>query len=268
MKIKFIFSLTLSTFITSFTAYGAPAWKVETGSQASSWVNELKTNQSHYEILKDFFPNSSPAELEATSQKILDLHKAEIQSVVNAPESSLSGTCSDKITAQFGPFSPGAQSGNPSQKAFESEMLGIKASFCLNTSDLNKALSIFLSDEFNLQSTANLTSSRAQPDNNSICQTTSVLMIGKSDYCVRVRIFKTESLVIVFSFNEYNNPQASAPVYTRLTTSIFQKRKDGKIQFNNRTFGRGPSLPFHSIVVSQVKSGQIEFKDTFQEWLK
>ena len=139
---------------------------------------------------------------------------------------------------------------------FESEALRIETMDCLGKLDHNKVFATLMSDSFQKKSVSGLQDMQSDQTNNLVCQKTSIFPIGKSSYCFTQNIWQNENTYVIQSFNETNNAGASSPVYFREVFTVIKKMSSGDVLLYNLAIGRGPDLPFHSIVKATVRNQQ------------
>ena len=167
--------------------------------------------------------------------------------------------CSKIAKIQFSETISDSKSNETENKlavAFEKEILRVETLDCLGALDLEKVFQVFMSSEFQKKSISGLLSTASSPEINQVCQKTYVLGLGTSDYCFTQDIWRNENTIVIHSFNETNKTAVSAPVYFREVLTVIEKTKDNMVSIYNLAYGRGPDLPFHSIVKNIVSKQQ------------
>jgi hypothetical protein len=265
MKSILLFSFILFTHTTSAQS----PWHFEVGSRDSFIEDFVLTDKAH-EPLSQYFSKWPRSEVQNYSELLLKFQKSRLLKTLNSGDLQSSAGCIEKSHAQFGPLT---QEGlNPQQnqseiRDFESGLILIENQICLQNTSFEKILSVFMSGEFSRAASSALKEHRENPGDNSICQVTSRFGVGKSHYCIRLKLLKNENSIVIITTNDYNNPQMNAPLYTRWVMTVFQKQNDGQIVFHTLTLARGQDIPFKSLVLSAIKKESENYKQIFKQWL-
>ena len=139
-------------------------------------------------------------------------------------------------------------------KKFEKEIIQIETTDCLQASSAEQIFKTLNGEDFLLKNIEGLTQVDFVPEDNLICQMTSVSFVGKSNYCFKQDIFRLGDHVIAHSYNVINKQPNSAMVYYREVLTLIQRiDQNGRFKLYTFVFGRGPDLPFHFIVNKAVE---------------
>jgi len=234
------------------------AWTINTDS-FQKWTTSLQPKLSVQKQIEMFFSDQNIDHTQDEVQKyipnfIQHTHQEFTQKVIDilnhAENPSLK--CSNQTEIDF----PETITQNKTGEEFESEALFVESMDCLGQLDHNKVFKTLLSDEFQKKSVNGLKEIRTDETKNLVCQKTNVFPIGRSEYCFTQNIWKNDSTYVIQSFNESNHNQPSAPVYFREVYTVIKKLKSGEVFLYNVVLGRGPDLPFHSIVKKTVRNQQ------------
>ncbi len=240
------------------------AWQINHGS-FEDWKKSIVIKPSVMINLNKFFTDNKIANLDSDvyvaafpsfmqekvfqdAEKIFDKIKTDSSSCPKFSKFQFPGKVSDSSVE------------NKMSAYFEKEILRIETLDCLGSIDLEKVFAIFSSEAFQRKSISGLKSMSIDPNTNRVCQKTYILGLGTSDFCFTQDIWHSENMIVMHSFNETNQPTASAPVYFREVLTVFQKTMDNKILLYTVAYGRGPNLPFHGIIkniLSQQQSSLI-----------
>lgn len=224
-----------------FAAQNSFAWVTQQG-DLNQFVSNLNMSAGAQEQLSSFFN----AQVPDYGNRLFQVYKGDLSRSLNGLTSDFQ--CRSQFYVQFNENL--SQSQQASEREFESQLLRLESLDCLPGLDLQRVVTTYLSDSFQLKYINGLKFSQSDEKNNWVCQRTSVFPIGNSDYCARFHIWQNENMVVVFSLNEVNNNSPKAPVFFRAVTTVFKKMKDDSVLIYNLTYGRGPALPMHSIVKS------------------
>lgn len=194
--------------------------------------------------LNSFFQNQE----ESYSQEIANhLH----QQLKNKLANEIKNTeCEKKRKVFF----PSKMTSSKTGQKFEKEIIQIETTDCLQASSAEQIFKTLNAEDFLLKNVEGLTQVDFQPEDNLICQMTSVSFVGKSNYCFKQDIFRLGDHVIAHSYNVINKQPNSAMVYYREVLTLIQKMdQSGRFKVYTFVFGRGPDLPFHFIVNKVVE---------------
>jgi len=234
------------------------AWVIDRG-DFNTWFNNLSPKNSVYTELEKYFVdqdmNSKAADVQSYIQNfVLTNHQSFKNSVLQLLQNSSSSNlkCHSDSEIDFPENITNIKIGED----FESQALRIETMDCLGKIDHNKVFSTLMSDAFQKKSVSGLQDMQSDQSNNLVCQKTSIFPIGKSSYCFTQNIWQNENTYVIQSFNETNNNGASSPVYFREVFTVIKKTSSGEVFIYNLAIGRGPDLPFHSIVKATVRNQQ------------
>ncbi len=233
----------------------ANAWQVATG-DFETWKRSIAVKPSVVFNLDQFFKGHA-LDAKDYQQYTTEFPILMKEKVFSESEKLLlkvnSKDCSKISKIEF----PKKVSDSDQTEAFEKEILRVETLDCLGAVDLEKVFQVFMSADFQKKSISGLLSVVVDTEINQVCQKTYILGLGTSDFCFTQDIWRSEDTIVIHSFNESNKASANAPVYFREVLTVIQKDKADKVSIYNLTYGRGPDLPFHSIVKSIVARQQI-----------
>ena len=238
------------------------AWNVKTGSM-SEWLPQVSVNEKAQSQLGLYFGQRNRAELEVYGNNLLKIYKQQLLKGLKDSGVETDSACATNTKVDFAKDL--SRSSRNDEQEFESEILQLDSLDCFASGNLEKATSVFFSDSFQLKAFTDMQASKSDENSNRVCQKTSVLLLGNSDYCTQLSMWRDDSTVIVISINEYNAENVKAPVYLRLVSTVFHKTSDGRIKLYSLTYGRGPNLPFHSVVKSVVTKQHQAFVQQFSK---
>lgn len=234
-------------------SFAAAAWEFKQGS-FSTWFSGLKISEENSQIINSYFTEVNNLDLNGYADSLYGKYKNKMLSSLDKLQQDSLLQCAPITNIKFNP-NP-TSSDVESVHVFEDELIQIESTSCLPRMDLEKLVAKFYSDSFQLKYIDGLTASRSTENLNSVCQSTSVFGVGSSKYCSQYSFWRDQNRIIVFSANVLNDKKASAPVYLRWLTTVFQLQSDGTVLVYNLTQGRGPALPFHSLVKSIASKQQ------------
>ena len=234
----------------------AQAWQINT-SEFSPWVESLKAPAEVFEQLNAYFQGR-----EATYVRTLpDLLKAKAFNEMQTRLAALDAT--DRCETFFNAgFISKLFTSNPSGVSdFEKEMIRAESVSCLGQKNAESVFEALMSDEFQKKTIMGLEQIKSDPQTNKVCHTISTFGIGHSDYCFTQNVWRNDDLFVIHSYNESNSKKATAFVYFREMLTVVKKLKNGEALVYNLTYGRGPNLPFHSVVIKMLKGQHQTFID-------
>ncbi len=131
----------------------------------------------------------------------------------------------------------------PAIKEFESSFVRIEVAKCLLNSTPEKVLAMITSMDFKKSAFTTLTSITSD-GKNTVCETTAAPLLGKSHYCYKNLVDRTDSKYLkLFSINDWFEvtAQFDVPVYFRET--ILTTTQIGlDVQLHSVSYVRGPGL--------------------------
>ncbi len=234
----------------------AQAWQVHSG-DFREWQNSIQALPSVYDQLAEYFKKNSNLPQDQASQYVKTLPQylkeksfAEMTAVMANYDNN--SNCKTFLNLNF--VNQLAPSSPVSSREFEKEMIRIESVSCLGLRSLDSVFEVSMSDDFQKATVNGLKQIKSDPQSNQICHQLSVTGLGFSDYCFTENIWKDGESYVIHSFNEVNSKKATAFVYFREILTVVRKLKSGEVMVYNLAYGRGPDLPFHSIVLGMIKS--------------
>ena len=241
----------------------ASAWQIHT-SDFASWTASLKVPASVFAQLNSYFQEKPAGDQSAYVASLPDLLRqksfGEMQARLAAIDSS--ERCETFFNASF--VSKLFKSSPVGAQEFEKEMIRAESVSCLGQKNTGSVFEALMSDEFQKKTIMGLAQIKSDPQTNQVCHSISTFGIGRSDYCFTQNVWQEGELFVIHSYNESNSKNATAIVYFREMLTVIKRLKNGEALVYNLTYGRGPDLPFHSVVLRMLK-GQ---HSTFIEELK
>lgn len=251
---KILFKVVPSVFFT-LACQTAMAWQV-VGGDFNVWLNQIKPKESVYIELEKYFVDdniSSQQVRDYTTAFMTKSHSLVYKNMLTAMKKSQSQQgCKPESNTTFLENFTGIKTG----KKFEEHLLQIDTLECFSNVDVHKAFNTIMSKNFQLEYISELKNMQVDETTNRICQDTYVFPVGKSSYCFTLNIWSDGKSYVVHSYNELNRGNPSAPVYFREAVTVLMQLDNGKLAAYVGALGRGPKLPFHSIVVNTVESNQ------------
>lgn len=243
-----IAALILPAFMV-ITGVSAQAWQIQTGDY-NTWLAGLTPEAGVAKQVDLFWQrkslNERPLNYIANFGQMM---KAQFTSEIKSINS-----CSDQIHVDFLdsvlPHSP------RSAADFEQGFLRIESANCLGRLNLDKVFHAFMDGDLQRKTIQGLKKLTVDESTNRVCQETSIIAIGKSAYCFTQQIYKNDSKYVIHSFNDENASGVDAPVYYREVITVFEKLPSDDILVYTLAYGRGPNIPFQSIVKAVIKSQQ------------
>lgn len=238
-------------------ALNSQAWQIQT-SEFNSWIESLKAPTVVFDQLNTYFQGRDQSAYVASLPGLL-LAKSfgEMQARVAAIDTS--DRCETFFNASFVtkllPSSPAGV------KEFEKEMIRAESVSCLGQKNTESVFEALMSDEFQKKTIMGLEQIKSDPQTNKVCHNISTFGIGRSDYCFTQNVWRDEDLFVIHSYNESNSKKATAYVYFREMITVVKKLQNGEALVYNLTYGRGPDLPFHSVVLRMLKGQHQKFID-------
>lgn len=240
-----------------FLSLAAQAWQIQT-SEFNSWVDSLKAPPAVYEQLNSYFQGQDQSGYVAALPDLLQAKAfGEMQARLAALDAS--GRCETFFNAAF--VSKLFPSSPASSKEFEKEMIRAESVSCLGEKNTESVFEALMSDEFQQKTISGLEQIKSDPQTNKVCHNISTFGIGRSDYCFTQNVWRDGELYVIHSYNESNSKRATAYVYFREMLTVIKKLKNGEALVYNLTYGRGPDLPFHSVVLRMLKGQHRTFID-------
>lgn len=245
-------------FCLFYFSISAQAWIIHQG-DLTNWMNSLSPAKSVSSEVEKYFTdeniNAKSADIQTYIQQFIQYnHQVFRNNVIQVLQNSSKNQvkCLADTKIEFLNKTSNMKIG----QNFESEALYIESMDCLGFIDHHKVFTTLLSDSFQKKAVSGLQNISSNQNNNLVCQQTSVFPIGESNYCFTQNIWQDENTYVIQSFNESNAPNASAPVYFREVFTVIKKTNSGEVFIYNLALGRGPDLPFHSIVRATVRNQQ------------
>ena len=238
-------------------ALTARAWQIQT-SEFDSWVESLKAPAAVLEQLNTYFQGQDQSAYVASLPELL-LKKSfsEMQARLTALDNS--DRCETFFDAGFvSKLFPSSPAG---VKTFEKEMIRAESVSCLGQKNTESVFEALMSDEFQKKTIMGLDQIKSDPQTNKVCHSISTFGIGRSDYCFTQNVWRLDDLFVIHSYNESNSKKATAFVYFREMLTVVKKLKNGEALVYNLTYGRGPDLPLHSVVLRMLKGQHQTFID-------
>lgn len=241
----------------------AVAWQINK-SDFASWVASLKAPASVFTQLNFYFQENPAGDQSGYIAGLPDMLRIksfeEMQTTFLAVDSA--DRCETFFNANF--ISKLFVSSPLGVKEFEKEIIRAESVSCLGQRNTEKVFEALMSDDFQKRTIMGLTQIYSNPQTNQVCHDISTFGIGRSNYCFTQNVWQDGELFVIHSYNESNSMNATALVYFREMLTVIKKLKNGEAIVYNLTYGRGPDLPFHSVVLRMLK-GQ---HSTFIEELK
>lgn len=247
----------LTIGILIFAGISAQAWQIQS-SEFNSWVESLKAPASVFEQLNSYFQGQNQsAYVQALPNLLQQKVFGEMQARLVALDAS--DRCETFFNGRFiSKLFPSSPSG---AKEFEKEMIRAESVSCLGIKNTESVFEALMSDEFQKKTIMGLEQINSNPQTNMVCHNISTFGIGRSDYCFTQNVWRDEDLFVIHSYNESNSKKATAIVYFREMLTVVKKLKNGEALVYNLTYGRGPDLPFHSVVLRMLKGQHQTFID-------
>ncbi len=239
----------LANILAALTCTSAQAWQIETGDY-DKWLNSLTPPAGVEKQVALFWKRNNLAD--PPLDYIADF--GQTMKLKFTSEIKTFNTCANNTRIDF---LDSVFSNSPAAAApFENNFLRIESVNCLGRLNLDKVFNQFLDPEFNKRTIQGLKKITIDPNTNKVCHETSILAIGKSSYCFTQNIWKNEHKYVIHSFNEENAAGIEAPVYFRQVITVFEKLPSDEIIIYALAYGRGPNIPFKSLVKGVIKSQQ------------
>jgi hypothetical protein len=176
-------------------------------------------------------------------------------------------SCKESLNAQIGfDFAT-----NSEFKKFLSNMVNVEGLRCLDnpkSKSIAEVVQILINDKFQMQAFDSLTSSQTTADGLRTCQQTSVLLIGKSNYCYNTLVEQDDHSALILSVVDQSSPKASAPIYLRWAAILIQKMNDGRIKMYSLAYGRGPRIPLKFLAQKIMESKESNYTQALRRWMR
>lgn len=261
---------TILLFVIASLNLNAKAWVINQG-DLDQWLQSLSPKSSVYAELEKFYTDQGidihnpevQNHIQTFVQKNHQLFLSKVDQILkNSNQPNLK--CHSDSVIDFLDRFTNLKIGDE----FESEALRIETMDCLGKINHHKVFTILMSDEFQIKSITGLQDVTSDQSTNLICQKTSIFPLGKSNYCFTQNIWQDATTYVIQSFNESNHSSASSPVYFREVFTVIKKMTNGEVFIYNLAIGRGPDLPFHSIVKATARNQQQSMIQSLIEYSK
>lgn len=248
-----IFLTLLSVAISS--AFQAKAWVINTAKiNPFDWLLQQTAKPSVYHEMSQFFIQRDPETdarnyvnsfIPSMHQMMVHEAKASLDKKLNEP------SCKPALNISY-PVQVTQQYDFPSKINFEQEIIKIQTYDCLGKLDLHKVFETLMSEEFQKVSIDGLKGIKTDQSTNEFCQNISMFPLGRSNVCFKQNILFSGRQYILHSYNDENIDQPTVPVYYREAISVITQLPNGEVSLYNLGYGRGPDLPFHSLIEKLV----------------
>lgn len=241
----------------TLTAFNAQAWIIQSG-DADTWLLNLKAKPSVYTEMNKYFEENDP-QTDATpyiKSFIPAVHQALVAEAQNSIPQLVDQSQCQSMTKISYPKAITHQYGFKSKINFEKEILKIQSYNCLGKLNVHKVFETLMSAEFQKEAVDGMKEVTVDQKTNQICQRISMFPLGTTNFCFTQNILLNDNQYIIHSYNEENNDSPSIVAYFREAITVITQLENSEVSIYNLALGRGPDLPFHSIVEKIVSRQQ------------
>lgn len=236
----------------------AQAWQVQTG-DFKTWLSTIKSSPAVEQQIGLYFQVNQPGADYATYARMLpEQLKIRAFNEMAQATGGVTPIASCQALSRVDFLGKIFSNSPPVAADFEKEVLRIESLDCLGQLDLEKVFNVFLSDAFQKTAISGLKGISSDQKTNRICQDTKVFGVGRSSYCFTQNIWRNDNMIVIQSFNDFNKPGIEAPVYFREVVTVLERLANKEVIIYNLAFGRGPDLPFHSIVKNVISNQHVD----------
>lgn len=159
---------------------------------------------------------------------------------------------------------------SPVEKQFVESLFIIESSYCLPNTTLDKAYTVFMSEDFRVDVMPQVTAYTMSAKENCVTSSGVTGILLPSYYCSRHSTYRDSQSILVYnSLHTSPNDDAHQPLYVR-DEIIVMSQLGSDIAFYRATFSRSQDLGTTTkyLLRSTVSSSQSNIRDGFYEWLQ